>query len=104
MATDKTQKLNVEKIGELREKIELQLQSSITEDGTVDLLKLRENNKPLAEIFDIITLSKTWRDDPRKFAKDVARMISARDSTSDLNFALEKLEGKLGPKKPKKPK
>lgn len=62
MATDKTQKLNVEKIGELREKIELQLQSSITEDGTVDLLKLRENNKPLAEIFDIITLSKTWRE------------------------------------------
>lgn len=102
MTTEKTQKLNVLKIAELRKNIEAQLKASIADDGTVDLLKLRENSKPLAEIFDIITLSKTWRDDPKTFAKDVARMISARDDSSDLSSALEKLEAKLSPKKPKK--
>lgn len=102
MATEKSQKLNVVKIAELRKSIEAQLKASIADDGTVDLLKLRENSKPLAEIFDIITLTKTWRDDPKTFAKDVARMISARDDSSVLSSALEKLEAKLNPKKPKR--
>ncbi|VXC39853.1 hypothetical protein PSEUDO9AZ_10722 [Pseudomonas sp. 9AZ] len=104
MATENTQKLNVEKIAELRKQIEAQLKSSIAEDGTVDLLKLRENNKPLAEVFDIITLSKTWRDDPKQFAKDVARMVSAREQDSDLSSALKKLETRLAPKKTKNQK
>lgn len=99
MATIKSQKVSVNKIIELRESIEAQLESNLADDGTIDLLKLRENNQALAEIFDVITLSKTWRDDPRAFAKDVARMMSARDSSSILGSALEKLEAKLSIKK-----
>lgn len=102
MATEKLQKVNIDQIKNLRENIEAQLQSNIADDGSIDLIKLRENDKPLAEIFDVITLSKTWRDDPKMFAKDVARMISARDSSSVLGSALEKLEGKLGGKGVKK--
>lgn len=95
MANEKKQKVNIEKIRDVRASIEAQLEASIAEDGTIDLIKLREDNKSLAEIFDVITLSKTWRDDPKAFAKDVARMISARDSSSVLGSALDKLESKL---------
>lgn len=98
MATAKSQKISVNQIKALRESIESQLQSNLADDGTIDLLKLRENNPPLAEIFDVITLSKTWRDDPMAFSKDVARMMSARDDSSTLGAALQKLEAKLAKK------
>lgn len=53
MATAKSQKISINQIKSLRESIESQLQSTLADDGTIDLLKLRESNQPLAEIFDV---------------------------------------------------
>lgn len=84
-------------INAVRKEVEAALKQTLNDEGTIDILQLREKNKPLAEIFDIITLSKTWRDDPKPFAKEVARLIAARDTTNDLAIALKNLEAKLKP-------
>ena len=93
-------KKSVLKIQDTKERVQKDLAASLNSEGTIDLLKLQENNKPLSEIFDIITLSKTWRDDPERYAKDVARLLAARDETSDLSKALVQLENAM--KKPAK--
>ena len=68
------------------------LANALNDEGKIDMLKLSEQNQPLSEIFDIILMSKTGRDDPIPYAKEVAAMLAARDKGNDLSNALSKLE------------
>ena len=94
-----SQKKSAKNIQSLQKEIEADLKKALNEEGVIDEIKLEETNKPLSEIFDIITLSKTWRDDPRAYAKEVARLISARQKGNDLSDALDKLDQALKKKK-----
>ncbi len=94
-----SQRKSAKNIQSLQKEIEADLKKALNEEGVIDEIKLEETNKPLSEIFDIITLSKTWRDDPRAYAKEVARLISARQKGNDLSDALDKLDQALKKKK-----
>lgn len=92
---EESQKKSVKSIQLLQKEIEADLKKALNDEGVIDEIKLEETNKPLAEIFDLITMSKTWRDDPRAYAKEVARLISARQKGNDLSNALDKLDESL---------
>ena len=79
----------------LQQSIEGTLQGNLKSDGRIDPDKLRQNNPPLAEVLDEFVASKTVRDEPTMFAKDLARTIEARDPNSRLADALKKLEDHL---------
>ncbi len=76
----------------VQKQIEQSLKHSLNDEGLIDEIKLSETNQPLSEIFDVITLSKTWRDDPHQYAKEIARLLAARQKGNDLSSALDKLE------------
>ncbi len=94
-----SQKKSAKNIQELQKEIESQLKDALNEKGQIDEIKLEESNKPLSEIFQIITMSKTWRDDPYQYSKEVARLIAAKQEGNDLSSALEDLDKALRGKK-----
>lgn len=63
--------------------------------GKVDFAQLRSNNPPLAVVLDAFLEGKTERDDASSIFKDLSRVLEARDPTSRLAQALEKLEAQL---------
>jgi hypothetical protein len=67
--------------------------------GKLDRESLRERNPPLAEVLDEFVRSKTTRDDQEPTAKDLARVLEARDPRSRLGKALAKLERHLSSKR-----
>lgn len=90
----------VRKIKQLQGEIEKALEETLNEEGTIDILKLKESSESLSAIFDVILESKTWKDDPKDFAKEVARMLEAREKGNELSNALEKLEEALNSQPP----
>lgn len=69
--------------------------------GKLDLKVLRETNAPLAAVLNEFAMAKTGRDDPTPVAKDLARVIDARDPKSRLGKALAALERHLAAPKPR---
>lgn len=68
---------------------------ALNEKGRIDAERLRGVNRPLSEVFDSIVSSKTTRDDPQAVAKELARLIAARDESTDLAKAISTLETKM---------
>lgn len=95
----KSHKRSAKSIQILQKEIENQLQKALNEKGQIDEIKLEESNKPLSDIFQIITMSKTWRDDPYQYSKEVARLIAAKQEGNDLSNALESLNKAMKRKK-----
>lgn len=74
--------------------IESRLGSSLT-DGKIDMAKLRTEDEALFQVLDAFAQSKTWRDDPRVSASDVAKLLEAQARTTPLGAALENLQRSL---------
>ena len=66
--------------------------SSHSKRGKLDREALRERNAPLAAVLDEFAMAKTTRDDQEPTAKDLARVLEARDPKSRLGKALAALE------------
>lgn len=79
----------------LQRSIEKQLEGSLKIDGKIDADALRKNNPPLSAVLDEFVMSKTTRDDPERFAKDLARTLEARNRKSGLAKALKNLEAQM---------
>jgi hypothetical protein len=75
--------------------IQDRLGESLTTDGKIDLQKLKENDAALHEVLHRFAESKTWRDDPRMAAVDVAKLLEAQSHSTPLGAALNQLKSAL---------
>lgn len=80
---------------ELQASIQKSIAAATVSKPSVDVELLRKHNPPLAEVLDVFIMSKTTRDDPDMTAKDLMRVLDARDADSELAQALSKLEDAL---------
>ena len=71
--------------------IRKRLDGGLTASGKIDLDALKKVDPELHHVLDSFALSKTWRDDPTTTARDVAKLLEARVSTTPLGGALDKL-------------
>ena len=75
----------------IAQSIEERLKPSVGEDGKIDLGALEGNDAALHEVLYRFALSKTWRDDPKISALDVAKLLEAQSKSTPLGAALERL-------------
>lgn len=71
--------------------VESRLGGSLTDDGRIDMERLKSNDEALFKVLDAYAVSKTWRDDPEISASDVAKLLEAQSRTTPLGAALESL-------------
>lgn len=75
--------------------IEERLLPGVGEDGKIDLEALKRSDADLHEVLHRFAVAKTWRDDPKISARDVAKLLEAQSKSTPLGAALEKLSHSL---------
>jgi len=80
---------------DLKAELQKQLEQSLDPEGKIDAKKLKEQNRPLSDLFSELVAGKTTRDDPFAVSKDLANLINARDPKSGLGKAATRLEKAL---------
>lgn len=83
------------RIDKVSDVIRKRLNAGLTANGKVDLDALGETDAELRDVLDRFALSKTWRDDPKATARDVAKLLEARSKATPLGAALDKLSENL---------
>ena len=79
----------------IAQSIEERLKPGVGKDGKIDLEALKQSDAELHEVLHRFALSKTWRDDPKISALDVAKLLEAQSASTPLGAALEKLAESL---------
>lgn len=83
------------RIDKVSNAIEGRLNNALNEEGKVDLSMLGTTDAELRDVLSSFSESKTWRDDPKATARDVAKLLEARSQRTPLGEALEKLSKSL---------
>ena len=83
------------RVDEATEVIEARLNVALTPQGKIDAEQLSEKDPNLFEALEQFALSKTWRDDPNLTARDIARLLEARSSSTLLGEAITKLSEEI---------
>jgi hypothetical protein len=99
---------DLKQIAAVQKQVVEALKPSLTPAGKINYKTLKASGTPLAEVLDVVVRSKTSRDDPRNTAKDVARLVAARQSTSAFAKSIDALADMLSkvpaPKRKKGPR
>lgn len=80
---------------DLKAELQKQLEQSLDPQGKIDAKKLKEQNRPLSDVFNELVAGKTVRDDPVAVSKDLVNLITVRDPKSGLGKAATRLEKAL---------